>query len=898
MTLSSLRALLVSIVMSIAFVLALFVSTSAVYGQNMDPQDIIKKMTGKDKELAKKMGAQFEDDKDKIETVDESRKDAEELEEGGAPIIGRLAPVMKQYSALEIAYQDRAGQGDLREELAEAVSEARKAFFVGRSAGNEDLIDRLNHDLLQHYGHDMFENMSVVSGMQLGRIPDNYIVGVGDEFSVNLIGASSDSFLVKVDREGKLLVPGLPPIQVAGQTFGFVNEVLQEKVKSSLVGTELYLSMGGLRRYTVQLFGEVNRPGTIIVDSSSDLLTAIARAGGIRRSGSLRQVKVISGGETRTVDFYNLIYGGDIDLSLVDGARIIVPPIGPTVAISGEVLHPGIYELSSGTEKIDLKDLIKISGSLLRKNGNLYIRNYVSEEGRTKLGLIDDIDTTIDVNDVVTVYYDSWKPERGVRAVGNVRSPQSFILADRPTISALIKDGEMLGDEFYPYFAVLKTKDEPNGRFYFKPINLKTILASAEDVALRDEDEFIVFSRDHINFLSSPEVKAALYGGGEGCSSLGELRSGGITGRFDHIRSLVGPESVIATEEMECPGVFEMIDGLLPFVLEHTLAVQGAIRTSGLYPVTGKVSLRDLVAYAGGLSRNVDLEYVEESTIEDDGDLTIGRQNFDFTQESFSAVTVKAGSRYTFFARDEMLEVGTVLMQGEVRRPGQYSIRRGETLYDLIKRAGGLTDEAYPLGAVFTRERLREQETRNLRRAANDIKDALLFASLKHRDLNMSDEVVQLALTTVEEADVVGRMVVVTDPDVLEVRPETDTLLEGGDILFIPRTPNYVNLAGDVLNATSLHYDPNKTIHDYLNEAGGPTATADEDRIYIVRPNGEAQRVKKSFWSKSDIVITPGTTIFVPKDMTPFNGMILVKDLSTILSQLALSAASIAVINR
>jgi len=861
-------------------------AASAVNAQD-SAQDILKKIAGQ-KAGTVDAGAS---------TTDKSRDNAQAIEQKTAPVIGRAAPVLKQFSAIELAYQNRAGQAALRQQLVDAVSEGRQAYVRGGSAGNEDMIDQLDQQLLQHYGHDMFANLSTVSGSYLGEMSPDYVIGVGDEFSVSLVGANPQSYVVKVDREGKLLVPGLNPMNVAGKTFGTVRTSLSEQIESALVGTELYLSMGGLRRFTVQLFGEVNRPGTVVVDSSADLLTVIARAGGIRKSGSLRNIKVITNGKSRIVDFYDLIFGGEVDLSIIDGARIVVPPIGNTVAIQGRVLHPGIFEISE-SDTIGLDDFISISGGLLRKNGNLYRRNYIDEEGRTKLGIIRSDKAIVQINDLVTVYYDSWKPERGVRAAGNVRSPQSFILEDRPTVSSLIKDGEMLGDEFYPYFAVLRTKDEPNGRFYFKPINLKTILAKAEDVNLRDEDSFIVFSRAHMDFLSSPQVKAALYGGGGGCRSLVELRKNQPSGRFDHVRSLVGAESVIATPEMACPAIFEETDGLLPFVLEHALAVQGSIRASGLFPVTGDVSLKELVAYSGGLSRNVDLRHVEESSVAGGTDLRIVRVSHDFTQTNMSTVHVQSGSRYTFYSSDEKLEIGTVSISGEVNRPGTYAIRRGEKLTDVIERAGGLTREAYPFGSIFTRVSLRERESRNLRRAANEMKDALLFASLKHRDMVMGADVVALAMSTLDADDTLGRMVIETDPDVLAARPEEDTYLEPGDLLYIPSTPSYVIMSGDVLNATSLHYDPNKTVKDYIREAGGITQTADEDSIYIVQPNGEAQRVTKSFWKKKELVITPGTTIFVPKNMTPFNSMMLIKDITSILSQMALSAASIAVISR
>ena len=100
----------------------------------------------------------------------------------------------------------------------------------------------------------------------------------------------------------------------------------------------------------------------------------------------------------------------------------------------------------------------------------------------------------------------------------------------------------------------------------------------------------------------------------------------------------------------------------------------------------------------------------------------------------------------------------------------------------------------------------------------------------------------------------------------------------------------------NVLNAGAVQFDSTKTIEEYLSQAGGLQVTADDDRIYVVYPNGIAEPIKRSLWSKSNIALTPGTTIVVPKDLAPIDGLRMVREITSILSQMAISVASLAVI--
>jgi protein involved in polysaccharide export with SLBB domain len=140
--------------------------------------------------------------------------------------------------------------------------------------------------------------------------------------------------------------------------------------------------------------------------------------------------------------------------------------------------------------------------------------------------------------------------------------------------------------------------------------------------------------------------------------------------------------------------------------------------------------------------------------------------------------------------------------------------------------------------------------------------------------------------------------VVEADPQILRQNPERDLVLETGDAIFIPKRPNFVLTAGDLLNPGALQFRSGKSIEDYLDEAGGFQETADKNRVFVVFPNGVAQPVSLSRWSRNASMVPPGSTIVVPKDVNPLRTLNIVREISDVISNLAVSAASIAVISR
>ncbi len=237
-----------------------------------------------------------------------------------------------------------------------------------------------------------------------------------------------------------------------------------------------------------------------------------------------------------------------------------------------------------------------------------------------------------------------------------------------------------------------------------------------------------------------------------------------------------------------------------------------------------------------------------------------------------------------------------------MRHTGTYQIVRGEHLSDLLVRAGGLTDTAYPYGTVFLRRSAALREQDGYRRQAQAIDNQLLMA-MTRRDPSskMSPESFAAMRTYVNEIrnqKGLGRVVVTADPAVMAANPGSDPLLEPNDTIYIPQRPYTVSVLGEVLQPGSVPFRSDMSVDDYLESAGGYSRFADEGETFLVFPDGTARRKERSWFRLQSDIVPPGSTIFVARDVSGVDLHQTILDFTGITSQLAISAASLAVLSR
>ena len=345
------------------------------------------------------------------------------------------------------------------------------------------------------------------------------------------------------------------------------------------------------------------------------------------------------------------------------------------------------------------------------------------------------------------------------------------------------------------------------------------------------------------------------------------------------------------------------VEALVRTATDHVVWVLDEVREPGAYVAAEGTTVAEMIQMAGGVLRQADLSSVEVTSTEinpQSGTSRTIRTAYKGEVRDFQRVSLRPLDvirlRPVFSDRED----GRVTVSGQVRYPGTFDITRGERLSSVLERAGGLTETAYPYGAVFTRERAAVSEREGNQREARAI-NAEIASLATSPNPNDRDKVSFLtSLTqTVQNQPVLGRITVTADPALLRVHPEFDLILEPGDSLVIPPRPATVTVTGEVLNSGSFQYQAGLDVRDYITVAGGATQGADEERIFVVMPDGSARPVAENWLTfNNSNIIPPGSTVVVPRDLRPFDLQQFMTNASQITSQIALTAASLVVIGR
>lgn len=234
----------------------------------------------------------------------------------------------------------------------------------------------------------------------------------------------------------------------------------------------------------------------------------------------------------------------------------------------------------------------------------------------------------------------------------------------------------------------------------------------------------------------------------------------------------------------------------------------------------------------------------------------------------------------TFVQKPNWIAKAMVELSGEVMRPGLYVIDRGETLCEVMERAGGVTRDAYVFGAEFTRKSVRAMQQKTLDGIQDQLDDILVELSMSHSARNdektpsgdSKDEYLRI-INQLDRAKPNGRMVIDFN-DVLDCDRKARIVLEDGDTLNVPRTPTYVNVAGQVYVPTSHMYRKERDAEDYIELSGGGTVIGRVKHAYIVQANGEVMSYTGRRSSKriTKERIQPGAEIIVPLNLDRMNG--------------------------
>ncbi|MDH5300488.1 MAG: SLBB domain-containing protein [Gammaproteobacteria bacterium] len=779
--------------------------------------------------------------------------------------------VLDKYGVLNLTYAPPIPLAGLDEEQASlrvALEPVFDNYFV--------IVTKLHlqpqgKEALKPFGYELFKAETNVNGMDESSsmsvqmpVPSDYVVGPGDTVNVQLFGKENQLYELEVSREGSLLFPGVGAISVVGMSFSELKRDLSKRIQNQFIGVEAQVSMGQLRTIQVFVTGEVAKPGSYLVGALSTMTQVLSTAGGMTEIASMRNVSLKRKGRLiQDLDLYELLLNGNSssDLRLQSGDVVHVPALSRSVSIIGEIRRPAIYQLRG---KESLKDLFQLAGGLTADAFELGVRIERVVEGGARKVLSVEIAKASSVvlqdGDLVQINAVASRVEKYVQLTGWVDRPGRYQWAPDMRVSQLLgRRAQMDPQTDFSYSLVKRygtdTHLEVTGFDLGQALDNP---GSDADLKLQARDEVVVFATGQNRQIEMTRIVT-------------ELRK---QARSDNPALLVRLHG-----QVHSPGEFPLTPGM---------RVSDLLRAGGMLLDSAHVMEAELTRFSVDAENGRQISHMK---IELQSVLR-GERSADITLQPYDVLTIKEIPQWE--------ERDSVEVAGEVRFPGRYPIRRGETLSELIVRAGGFTDHAYIQGAVFMREELREREQKQL-----DAMAANLEAELAAVALQRSGEVSQVStagmandllgkLKTVKAA---GRLVIHLDAVKASLdsgrRTNTgdDIVLQGGDKLFIPGQMQEVTVLGEVFHPTSHLYRSGADIEKYLDASGGMTNKADAERVYVIKANGSVQLAKRS-WLEPQVNLSPGDTVIVPFDSEKVSSLKLWTDVSQIVYQLGLSVAA------
>lgn len=726
---------------------------------------------------------------------------------------------------------------------------------------------------LKPFGYDLFaEYPSSFEPLTNVPVPSDYVIGPGDTLNVLLYGSQNHAYQMLVGRDGRINFPELGPIDVGGQLFSAVEAAIESRVNHQMIGVRASISMAQTRAIQVFAMGEAFEPGAYTISGLGTITSALYAAGGIRREGSLRNIELKRGGAiVRKLDLYDLLIHGDTadDAKLLQGDVVLVPPVGSTVAVDGQVQRPAIYELRNETMPAEL---VALAGGLTpdADTSKATLTRILANGERVVLPL----DLT------------AGGSGEGLRNGDLIHIPRL-----RPTLDSAV---ELQGHVY------------TGGAYFYRPgMRLSDVIHSVDDLQPNSDLHYVLIRRElppdrHVEAISA-NIAAALAAPGSP-ADVTLMPRDQIT-VFDLSSSrdrIVHP----ILEDLRMEATAEEP--------EQVVTIEGRVNVPGQYPLEPGMTVADLIRAGGGLA---DAAYAGKAELTryvvvdgntrrthimdiDVASALSGNPTANVRLDPYDVLSIKEVSQWT--------NQESITLRGEVRFPGTYTIQPGETLKSVIERAGGLTEFSFPRGSVFTRTELKVREQQQMDLLASRMKIELgvlalrAVATAQGGNVGNSESALVVGrslLAQLQAEKAVGRLVINLPGIMREPAGSSyDVVLRDGDELIVPRFEQEVTVIGEVQDATSHLYNTELSRDDYIALSGGITSQADAKRVYVVRADGSvvANGTSGRWFSRGgNVEIEPGDTIVVPINATQMLPLPFWEAMTGIIYNVAIAVAAI-----
>ena len=647
------------------------------------------------------------------------------------------------------------------------------------------------------FGFSLFNNDKLTFEPTVNiPVSQGYVLGAADELVVDVWGSSQQTYELTIDRNGAIQIPLLGPITVGGITLEEATALIRNRMgtiygdlNSSAPRTFMSVRTGTLKPIRVNVIGEAFVPGTYTVPGTATLFNVLYLSGGPSKEGSFRDIQLIRAGKVVShLDVYDFLINGKtaVNVPLRDDDIIMIPTYINRVHMYGFFKRKGIFEAREGES---VGDMVNFAGGF-DENAN-----------RNRIEL-----------------YRKVSFEREFRDV-NPNNMSSTAMANGDSLYV----GKIL--ERYRNMVTIKGAVFMPGNYeYNEGMTLSTLFSTSGGVI---ENAFL--NRGFIERLKPDYTK--------------------------EIVSFNGHDVINKTSDVPLKaGDVVFLNSINDMQEAQVVGITGMVQKEGQYPYRENMKLGDLILLSGGLK-----EAASGSSIEvmrklgyEDADKATNRTSelFNFAVSRQLEIS-DAGANFVLSPFDQVSvrkmpgyrESGQVTINGQVFYAGNYGLSSyTERVSQLVKRAGGLTPNAYLPGARLVRKLKLTDEMIEARKEMAR-KDSTLHLS------NTDFEVISINLATI-----------LNKPG-----GKDDIFLEANDLLEIPGYLSTVKMSGQVLSPSSTVYVEGNSAKDYIYMSGGFANDARKGRIYVIYPNGASASTKGGLFFRRYPKVMPGSEIVVPR---------------------------------
>lgn len=731
------------------------------------------------------------------------------------------------------------------------------------------------------FGRRLFDEVpTTFAPVEHVPVPADYVLGPGDELLIRAWGKIDLDSRVTVDRNGQVYLPKLGTLNVAGLRYDQLDGYLHSAIAALFKDFELSVALGQLRSIQIFVLGSARQPGAYTVGSLSTLVNALFASGGPSATGSMRHIQLRRDNRLLTeFDLYDLVEKGDKshDVQLLPGDVIYIPPVGAQVAITGSVNEPGIFEIRNETT---VEAAIESAGGLTNLAGAkraLLERIEDHSSRRAEEFALDPqgLQRPLEDGDLLRIFPVSPRFENVVTLRGNVSQPGHYVWKEGMRISDLIPSRDFL-----------ITRDYWIGQNQLVRNRETHDFGTQRSDDLLNQPKNLSTNRSMDQQPNSPDGDLMTRNSDQPMDQRSDQSTNQRSDQPANQQSDQSPDQ--RNDQFENPQMSQ---------------------PGNLHP--------SLIESVGKNSAEINWEYALIERL-DEQDLSTRLIPFRLASAmndhtSADNQVLKPGDVVTIFSRSDLeLPVekhsSFIRVGGEVNAPGVYRVNPGETLRDIVLRAGGLTSHSYLYASLLTRVSTRHVQEEQLRQTTDQLQRELISRyanATPQAGQTAADQQAQLAIQQTSLARLssirpTGRVVLEMKPDATSAADIPDLPLEDGDIFYVPPRLSTVQVAGAVYNANAFRHEPQKRLIAYLNDAGGATRQADQKRIFVIRADGTVlsrqSRNNHFHGSFERLALLPGDAIVVPEKVRVSSRMNDFLQITQFASQTALTAAALSVI--